>query len=112
MKKPKKLEIVYESMAPVMDKYTILLKDGSVFTMSDNAMSPMGFNQYAGTYRYRKTAMDNKVEWKDLPEQVKQAIIDRCKWGYRMKRRSVKSRMSLRTTGRPRRRMRAKPRRR
>ena len=40
----------------------------------------------------------------------KQKIIFQS--GDKMKRRSVKSRMSLRTTGRPRRRMRAKPRRR
>ena len=40
--------IVYDNGGETIDRFTVVCPDGSVFGMSDDPISPQGFNQYSG----------------------------------------------------------------
>tara|TARA_R100001163_G_scaffold34553_1_gene26650 strand:+ start:794 stop:1036 length:243 start_codon:yes stop_codon:yes gene_type:complete len=62
------------------DRYTIFIED-AVFGMSENPLSPMGFNQFRGdTSEIKKDSRWGvKIEYKNLNDDVKKAIQDRIK---------------------------------
>ncbi len=77
---------VFDNKGETWDQYTVVIDD-SYFTMSRNASSPSGFNQYGGD---RDDLLDSlgyiepdmlKTEVEDLdklPKEVKQAIAGRA----------------------------------
>ena len=71
--------IIYDSKN-YCDRYTIFIED-AVFGMSDNPLSPMGFNQFCGdTSEIKKGShLGVKIEYKNLNEDVKKAIQNRIK---------------------------------
>lgn len=70
---------LYDNHGETMDRYTIVLEDGSVYGMSDNPEIPQGFNQYAG--------MEHEMDWKEnsamgaeiarIPDRIIKAIAER-----------------------------------
>jgi hypothetical protein len=65
----------------VIDKTT-----GDIYGLSDNPLSPQGFNQYAGTLgvagfakTYRPVKGEVKRKFKELPADVQTAIVRRFK---------------------------------
>lgn len=66
------------------DRYTVILPNGDVFGMSDNPLSPNGFNQYNGTIGMDKGLTianiekdSERVNKSKLSNVVKQAIMMR-----------------------------------
>ena len=76
---------VYDNGGETVDRYTIIIGN-DVYTMSQNAMSPNGFNQYAGTLRsgtetnvvLAESRRENPVSLDSLPAQVQAAIKARA----------------------------------
>lgn len=72
---------VYDNGGKTFDRYTVILGE-SVFTMSENATQPDGFNQYAG--EVGEIDLRNfpilKKELRDLPKPVLVAIIERLEF--------------------------------
>ena len=76
---------VWDNGGSTADRYTVAIKRTSngvtlwdIYTMSDDARSPQGINQYSHTDtngQYNWTGKREKV-W-DLPREVINAIIDR-----------------------------------
>jgi len=61
------------------DRYTVAIDD-YVFAMSENPLSPLGFNQFAGTKNMLPNwKIGKKVSLKKLPKDVKEAILQRVK---------------------------------
>ena len=70
---------LYDNRGATIDRYTIVLEDGSVYGMSSDPLSPQGFNQFAGT--------EGEMSWKGnsamgtciarIPDDVIKAIADR-----------------------------------
>lgn len=77
---PKDVEI-YDNEGESFDRYTIIIDD-AYFGMSLHPHSPQGFNQYCGTtkeLRKDRDALGKKVDFKDLSQEVQQAIIERMR---------------------------------
>lgn len=73
---------VYDNGGETLDRYSIILPDGSVFTMSENPTSPNGVNQYAGEASDLPGATDGQqVDAASLPTEVKRAIQQRMSGG-------------------------------
>jgi len=71
---PKRTVEVYDNGGKTIDRYTVII-DNAVFSMSHNATSPQGVNQYVGELKDLPKAKEGtKVELKDLPEDVRKAI--------------------------------------
>ena len=72
---------VYDNGGKTFDRYTVILSCGSIIGMSENPLSPQGFNQYCGDikdYKLENNEMiGQKVSIKDLSDDVKQAIRER-----------------------------------
>lgn len=70
---------LYDNGGKTIDRYTIVIEDGSVYGMSSDPLSPQGFNQFAG--------MEHEMSWKDnsamgaeiarIPDAVIKAIANR-----------------------------------
>jgi len=72
--------LVYDNGGKTVDRYTIVI-DTEVFGMSENALSPNGFNQYAGRIG-DDIPIGRFDDWeviglKTLPRDVLLAIIHR-----------------------------------
>ena len=70
---------VYDNDGKTFDRYTVVI-DGSVYSMSHNATSPQGVDQYAGELKDLsgiKGKDDKEVPYDSLPKSVKDAIRDR-----------------------------------
>jgi hypothetical protein len=77
---------IFDNKGETMDRYTVVI-DESYYSMSENALSPDGFNQYGGQRidledksgyirnDLEKTEVENVEK---LPKQVKQAIAHRA----------------------------------
>lgn len=72
---------VYDNGGKTFDRYTVILSDGSIIGMSDNPLSPQGFNQYCGDVKdyelENNDAIGQKVSIKSLSDDLKQAIRER-----------------------------------
>lgn len=69
---------VYDNGGQTFDRYTVII-DGDVFGMSDNPLSPQGFNQYSGKLHELPLARQGeRVVPESLPEQVQKAIEARA----------------------------------
>jgi hypothetical protein len=62
---------VYDNGGATYDRYTVIIKTDT-YTMSDNALSPQGFNQYCGSNL--PLPPNRPVKLSSLPEQVQRAI--------------------------------------
>lgn len=63
------------------DRYTVMIGD-DLYTMSENATSPQGVNQYAGYYEgisERDRRNEVEIPLDKAPEQVRRAIKERQK---------------------------------
>lgn len=79
MTKPK--IFVYDNGGKTFDRYTVII-DWDVFTMSTNATSPQGVNQYLGSgiktvENLNLINRDLPIDYKNLPKEVKKAIQQR-----------------------------------
>lgn len=66
---------IYDNEGTTFDRYTVII-DGDVFGMSDNPLSPQGFNQYSGKLHELPLARNNgeRITLESLPEEVQTAI--------------------------------------
>lgn len=74
--------LVYDNGGETFDRYTIVdMNTGEVYSMSENATSPDGINQYAGTIGqeldHPQDHAGKKIEIDELPLEVMHAIIER-----------------------------------
>ena len=77
---------VYDNGGKTFDRYTVQI-GRDVYGMSDNATSPAGFNQYAGSIKpgpakRNQTKLNpanfgKRVRFSELPEAVRIAIVNR-----------------------------------
>jgi len=67
---------VFENKGKYADKYTVMI-EGSIYAMSEHPSSPQGVNMYCGEISNGYKANGKEVEIKDIPEEVKQAILER-----------------------------------
>ena len=71
--------VVYDNDGKTIDRYTVI-KDNSVYTMSDRPNFPTGVNMYCcevSEADMNKIKQDKKIKIQDLPKEVQQAIKDR-----------------------------------
>ncbi|MDZ4231589.1 MAG: hypothetical protein U1C52_02240 [Patescibacteria group bacterium] len=68
--------IVYDFGAQYVDRYLAIL-EGEMFTMSKNATSPQGVNQYAGQAKKDEIFSFPIIANESLPKAVQQAIQKR-----------------------------------
>lgn len=70
---------VYDNGGQSIDRYTVII-DNDVYTMSTNALSPNGFNQYYGSVGdiLRWENVGQEVSLMTLPKEVYTAIKDRA----------------------------------
>lgn len=75
---------IFDNGGETIDRYTVLIGDG-VYTMSHNALSPQGVNQFCCTREELdcKSLQDTctRVQFQDVPTAVQDAILDRAKGG-------------------------------
>lgn len=65
---------VYDNDGETWDRYTVII-DGDVFGMSENALSPQGFNQWSGSLKDLPGARQGeRITLESLPEDVQTAI--------------------------------------
>lgn len=64
---------VYDSGPDFHDRFTVVFPDDSIYTMSTNAMSPIGMCQYAGTVQNVPFDPD-AIRVEMIPDHVAQRI--------------------------------------
>ena len=68
---------IYDNDGITFDRYTIIIDD-DVYTMSHNALSPQGYNQYMGTLEIDLIDIDWSTDIligiDDVPIEVQEAI--------------------------------------
>lgn len=66
---------IYDNEGKTFDRYTVII-DGDVFGMSENPLSPQGFNQYSGKLHELPMARNNgeRITLESLPDEVQKAI--------------------------------------
>ncbi len=75
---------IYDNGGKTIDRYTVIL-DGAVFTMSDDPLSPQGFNQYWGRKEELKNKkMGKEVKFSQLNPAIRQAINIRINQLFRI----------------------------
>ena len=82
---------IYDNGGKTADRYTVVI-DGSVYTMSENAMQPNGVNMYAGEVSegsWLFNGAEEIISFDQLPDEVKRAIEMR-KQGAIQKTASIK----------------------
>ena len=68
---------VYDNKGKTLDRYTVIINK-AVFTMSLHPLSSQGVNQFAGIVRQLdRASLGKKVDFKQLPQEIKRAIIER-----------------------------------
>lgn len=73
---------IYDNGGKTADRYTVILRDGSVFAMGADATSPRGFNQYAGQvseFSHGLSHTGRKISFQALTVSAKRAVQDRCR---------------------------------
>ena len=73
--------VVYDNGGETVDRYSIII-EGSVYGMSSDPFSPLGFNQYCGeTHELAPPGkhLGKKISVKLLPDNIKAAICERAK---------------------------------
>ena len=69
--------VVFDNEGETYDRYTIFTPDGSVYGMSDNPMSPNGFNQYLGDNTEITMGSHLGKRLSEIPSSIKIAVGDR-----------------------------------
>jgi len=72
---------VFDNGGKTWDRYTVIIS-GDVYTMSADADSPSGFNQWAGLLIELPNAIDKRdkeIALTDLPRSTQRAIGNRLK---------------------------------
>ena len=69
--------VVFDNEGETYDRYTIFTPDGSVYGMSDNPMSPNGFNQYLGDNTEITMGSHLGKRLKSIPQEIAQAVKNR-----------------------------------
>lgn len=71
---------IYDNGGETCDRYTLII-DGDIYGLSDNAMSPQGFNQYCGTIgecghtdHYNDDPGETLRDVSELPGEVQRAV--------------------------------------
>ena len=75
---------VYDDGGKTVDRYTVVIQDGSVFGIGNDPFSPQGYNQYVGEISEFPKGLSHtgkKLKTNQIPEKVKLAILQRIKWG-------------------------------
>ena len=69
---------IYDNKGKTFDSYT-LVHDGQIYGLSENAMSPAGFNQYSHSLdaQYEPSQDETEISFEDCPEEVQRAITIR-----------------------------------
>jgi|GEM_PF-2423238 len=68
---------VYDNEGESFDRYTVLIGEDA-YGMSENAMSPQGFNQFLGDVgAIAIEDLGRKIEENEIPSQIQEAIRDR-----------------------------------
>lgn len=67
---------IYDNNGKTFDRYTIVLKDRSMFGASENPFSPLGFGQYCGELPIHRNYnfLGKKIKFADLPEDVQKYV--------------------------------------
>lgn len=74
----KKVRAIYDR-PEIADRYTVIMKNGDVFGMSENVKSPTGINTYLGDISELPDARSGKkVNKQNLPYEVKWGIATRA----------------------------------
>lgn len=68
---------IYDSGPSTADRYTVFDDGVAVYGMSDNAMSPQGFNQYLGDTVQEQNAGRRITDSRELGDELCRAIVDR-----------------------------------
>ena len=71
---------IYDDGGKTVDRYTVILRSGSVFGMSSDPFSPQGFNQYVGEIEDFPKGLKHtgrKLKQEEIPKIIKLAIKDR-----------------------------------
>lgn len=69
---------IYDNGGETFDRYTVII-DGDVYGMSDNPLSPQGFNQFSGKLHELPLARQGeRLTIESLPEAVQTAIERRA----------------------------------
>ena len=70
--------IIYDNNSYI-DRYTIIINDDAVYGMSENPLSPSGFNQYCGTLNEinESSYLGKLIKYDSLNDDVKKAIKER-----------------------------------
>ena len=71
---------IYDNDGKTLDRYTVVLKDGSVYGMSADPFHPQGFCQFCGDLDQHTQGLSHcgrLIKFVDLPEAVKLAIRQR-----------------------------------
>ena len=75
---------VYDEPSTI-DRYIVAIDD-YVFGMSDDPLSPLGFNQFSGMKKELSAwGQGKKILFKKLPKEVQKAIKERIKHGIKVK---------------------------
>jgi len=72
---------VYDNGGETCDRYTVITDVGDVYGMSINPKTPNGFNLYIGDrneFPKDLSHLGKIVDVETLPEEVKEAIKERC----------------------------------
>jgi hypothetical protein len=69
--------VVFDNEGESYDRYTIFTADGSVYGMSDNPMSPNGFNQYLGDNTEITMGSHLGKRLKSVPKEIEQSVKNR-----------------------------------
>ncbi len=70
---------IWDNGGKTIDRYTVIF-DGSVYTMSENALSPQGVNMYmceVSEIIKRTLKHERKMKFTELPQEVQTAIWKR-----------------------------------
>lgn len=73
------IRVYKDESGKFFDCFTVMLGD-DVFTMSEDPLSPHGVNQWAGNlsdFPKPQNDSERKLKPNEIPDQIKQAIIDR-----------------------------------
>lgn len=67
---------IFDTGKEYADRYTVIINQ-SLYTMSENPSSPQGINMYCCEIPKDYKSTGKKIKMKDLPKEVRWAILDR-----------------------------------
>jgi hypothetical protein len=69
---------IFDKGSKIFDRYTVIINNKHVYTMSANALSPQGINRYlCDVVDLDLENVGEPIGLKEVPEGVKKAIEDR-----------------------------------